>query len=235
MYRLYTAYFQREPDSTGWDYWMRVYGQTPASLETISWSFAASEEFRLRYGALSNRDFVELVYANVMNRRPDPGGWDHWTNALNRGYGRGAVMLAFSESEEYTNLTGTAPPMAGYLQWYTAPVTFQCGTGNGVVATGGAKYVDLMLVNEAASGPVTYQVALDAPGILYTSAPGVLVPDSLAIMWNQPLASLGITTARVDVANNSGVSWAVVLYGHPHSATRSPYTDGLTSAALRAS
>lgn len=232
VYRLYTAYFLREPDTTGWNYWLDVYGRTPASLETISWSFAASDEFRLRYGSLNNRDFVRLVYANVLDRAPDPVGWDHWTNALNRGYGRGAVMLAFSESAEYTNLTGTAAPMAGYLQWYTAPVTFRCGAGNGRVGTAGAGYLDLMVVNESVRNTLGYQVVLDAGAVRYETEPDALAPTELVLLWNQPLARLRIGTASIEVANNSEMHWAAVLYGHPHSATRSPYSDGLAAAQL---
>ncbi len=232
VYRLYTAYFLREPDTAGWNYWLGIYGQTPASLETISWSFAASNEFRLRYGSLDNRSFVQLVYANVLGRAPDAGGWDHWTNALNRGYGRGAVMLAFSESQEYTNLTGTAPPMAGYLQWYSAPVTFRCGAGNGSVATAGAGYLDLMVINGSARNTTGYQAVLDAGGVRYETPPDSLAPGEMVIVWNQPSAGLGIRTASINVAGNSEMLWAVVLYGQPHSSTRSPYTDGLATAQL---
>lgn len=166
-----------------------------------------------------------------MHREPDPVGWDHWTNSLNRGYGRGAVMLAFSESQEYTDLTATVPPMAGYLQWYTAPVTFQCGTGNAVVPAVGTSYVDIMVANDSPSSPVGFQLSLDGPRDHFQTAPDTLAPDELAIVWNQPLAGLGLNSVGINGFNNPNLLWAVVLYGFPHSATRAPYTDGLTSAA----
>ncbi len=98
--RLYLAYFLRWPDESGFEYWVGV-RRSGRSLAEISTDFATSGEFVQRYGALSNRDFVGLVYRNVLGRDPDAEGWDHWTSALDRGAPRGLVMLGFSESIEF--------------------------------------------------------------------------------------------------------------------------------------
>ena len=76
-------------------------------MEAISDSFAGSEEFRQRYGALSNETFVNLVYQNILGRSPDSGGYAFWAGELNSGRRtRGQVMIGFSESAEYKGLTG---------------------------------------------------------------------------------------------------------------------------------
>lgn len=102
IYRLYRAYFLREPDQGGYDYWK---GQLAAGvkLEVVSNSFAGSAEFVKRYGSLNNWDFVKLVYQNVLGRAADQEGLNHWVNVLNQGYSRGFVMLQFSESTEFIN------------------------------------------------------------------------------------------------------------------------------------
>jgi Domain of unknown function (DUF4214) len=98
--RLYFAYFLRIPDYDGLLFWVNQYRQG-ATLDSISQAFAQSQEFINRYGALSNGDFVTLVYQNVLGRAPDPGGYSFWVNQLNSGgMTRGQVMLNFSESAE---------------------------------------------------------------------------------------------------------------------------------------
>lgn len=102
--RLYLAYFLREPDEDGYEYWVGV-RQSGRSLAQISAEFVASNEFRMRYGSLSNRQFIELIYRNVLRRAADAEGADYWTSTLDRGVSRGDVMIGFSESTEFKNRT----------------------------------------------------------------------------------------------------------------------------------
>ncbi len=108
--RLYLAYFQREPDPTGWPFWLqhRAEGR---SLIWVSDRFAESQEFQERYGNLSNDDFVRLVYRNALGRAPDPTGWEGWRAALRGGASRGHVMVGFSESQEF--IARTKPATSG--------------------------------------------------------------------------------------------------------------------------
>lgn len=99
--RLYFAYFLRVPDRGGLVYWIgkKRAGQ---SLSSISSTFAGSAEFRRRYGAMSNRAFVERIYTALLERTPDPSGVAYWTKQLDTGKkSRGQVMIGFSESNEY--------------------------------------------------------------------------------------------------------------------------------------
>lgn len=102
--RLYLAYFLREPDEAGYEYWVGV-RESGRSLGQISAEFVGSAEFRQRYGSLDNRQFVQLVYSNVLQRNPDGEGLDYWTGQLNSGVSRGDVMVGFSESTEFKNRT----------------------------------------------------------------------------------------------------------------------------------
>ncbi len=98
--RLYSAYFLRLPDIAGLDYWVKA-RQNGESLADVSANFADSTEFKKRYGKLSNKAFVTLVYKNVLKRKPDAKGYAHWVGLLNSGTSRGAVMVGFSESPEF--------------------------------------------------------------------------------------------------------------------------------------
>jgi len=110
IWRLYQAYFLRQPDDGGMAYWMDRY-QTGTSLQVISANFAGSDEFGERYGELDDRGFVDLVYANVMCREPDAGGYAYWTDRLanEAGFDRGQLMRFFSDSPEYRERTDTEP------------------------------------------------------------------------------------------------------------------------------
>lgn len=103
--RLFRAYFGRLPDLGGLDYWVGKYrGGTKVSA--ISSSFAASSEFKTKYGALSNRAFVTRIYTDVLGRTADPSGVNYWTAKLDsKAKTRGEVMVGFSESNEYKNKT----------------------------------------------------------------------------------------------------------------------------------
>ena len=99
--RLYFAYFLRIPEYEGINFWIGYY-RGGHSLEEISSFFAGSPEFVSRYGALSNSQFVTLVYNNVLGRAPDAPGLAFWAGQLDsRSLTRGQVMLGFSESFEY--------------------------------------------------------------------------------------------------------------------------------------
>lgn len=109
--RLYSAYFDRSPDDAGWSYWNQR-SIDGLSLWQASNYFADSAEFRQTYGNdLTNAEFLELVYRNVLDRSPDAGGLRYWLQRMDNGETRGEVMVFFSESTEYVRQV--APDIAG--------------------------------------------------------------------------------------------------------------------------
>lgn len=109
IYRLYRAYFLRQPDIDGFSYWRDAY-RNGYPLRAISNDFARSAEFQSRYGQVDNRTFVQLVYENVLERQPDAGGYQYWLDQMDRGLIRGDVMLYFSDSREYRGKTAAGIP-----------------------------------------------------------------------------------------------------------------------------
>lgn len=96
--RLYDSNYQRRPDAGGFRFW-RTEVRNGTSMNWIAQHFAKSREFRTLYGSLSDGEFVDRVYQNVLDRRPDRKGRDFWIGELRR-LSRGRVMLLFSESAE---------------------------------------------------------------------------------------------------------------------------------------
>ncbi|MFP5578677.1 MAG: DUF4214 domain-containing protein [Acidimicrobiia bacterium] len=109
IYRLYRAYFLREPERSGYDYWLGTFFQG-YPLPSISNDFARSQEFATRYGSVSNGEFLTRVYSNVLGRGVDSGGYAYWMDKMNRGMSRGMVMIYFADSGEFRQKTAAGRP-----------------------------------------------------------------------------------------------------------------------------
>ena len=100
VYRLYEAAFDREPDLPGLGHWIGRVDQGTNFLE-VGRAFIDSDEFRSLYGASpSNEEFVDLLYQNVMDRDPDPGGATYWLDQIDQSITRAEALARFSDSEE---------------------------------------------------------------------------------------------------------------------------------------
>ncbi len=104
--RLYYAHFLRPPDYAGMTYWAGV-ARGGWSMEKISEEFVLSNEFRTAYGSLTDEQYVQQVYLNVLSRSADAGGLAYWSGQLAGGLTRGELMVAFSDSPEYRKLIGS--------------------------------------------------------------------------------------------------------------------------------
>lgn len=117
--RLYCAFFLRNPEPGGREFWTNQYLVTERPLTSIAQSFTGVDEFANTYGSLTDRQFVELIYKNVLGRDlplTEVSGPAFWTGQLSTGArNRGQVMVEFSESTEYQGRwTRNAPcPDAG--------------------------------------------------------------------------------------------------------------------------
>lgn len=99
IFRLYRAFFDRDPDRGGYDYWTAERARGITAQAVADW-FATSPEFVATYGHLDDGAFVDLVYRNVLDREPDRAGRSYWVTVL-ASHTRGDVMLAFCESFEF--------------------------------------------------------------------------------------------------------------------------------------
>lgn len=101
-YRIYQAAFDRTPDRSGLSYWVDQMDDG-MPLSQVALNFILSPEFTTTYGninAMTNAQFVNVVYENVLHRAPDSGGFSYWMNDLTNGYPRHYMLAAFSQSAE---------------------------------------------------------------------------------------------------------------------------------------
>lgn len=107
MFLLYAATLDRAPDATGHRSWVEILSEGQKSLIEVANGFVGSAEFQRNYGDVSNRDFITLLYNNVLDRTPDRDGLEYWTARLAQGTTVAEAAGGFSGSREFKNTYGT--------------------------------------------------------------------------------------------------------------------------------
>ena len=106
--------FDREPDVDVITYWVRELDAAQGDHNWLAARFLESGEFTQSFGhyaSLSDAEFVDLMYGNVLGRAGESDGVSYWLETLESGANRGNVLGAFSESVE--NQAGVLPEIAG--------------------------------------------------------------------------------------------------------------------------
>jgi len=84
---LYTALFNRAPDTAGLAFWSDALANG-ASPATVTQGFLTAPEGAVNYPSFQTADqFVNAFYTKVFGRAPDAGGLAFWTTALNNAGG----------------------------------------------------------------------------------------------------------------------------------------------------
>lgn len=102
--RLYEATLLRQPDESGLEYW----NTSGIEIGDIAHGFIAGHEFQATYGAVTQTEFITLLYRNVLGREPDPSGLNYWSAQFDDGATHVQVLLGFSESAEFKIRTQTS-------------------------------------------------------------------------------------------------------------------------------
>jgi uncharacterized repeat protein (TIGR03803 family) len=115
---LYQGALGRTPDAGGLAGWEQIAADLPASAQalgvyglsdapggynaslSIAAGFTNSPEFIAKYGSLTNQQFVTNLYANILDRAPDPTGLSGWLSQLGAGATREHVLVGFADSQE---------------------------------------------------------------------------------------------------------------------------------------
>lgn len=79
--RLYRAFFGRVPDAAGLQYWSDQY--LLSDMQNVSYWMSQSDEYQNTWANTTDRDYIgKLLYENLLQRQPDPGGYDFWLKDL---------------------------------------------------------------------------------------------------------------------------------------------------------
>ncbi len=80
--RLYRAFLNRDPDDLGSRYWLQQ-ARNGSNPDDLAYGFAQSTEFIRSYGTLTNQEFLDVLYDNMLGRQPDQSGFDYWLGKMN--------------------------------------------------------------------------------------------------------------------------------------------------------
>jgi len=102
---MYEAAFGRFPDVDGLNFWIGNAVDGRIDKEGVAFGLIESPEFMDLFGdldALTNQQYVDLLFSNILGREPDPEGSEFWVNLLNTNpnFSRGDALASISESPE---------------------------------------------------------------------------------------------------------------------------------------
>jgi hypothetical protein len=106
--RAYLGLLLRDADHAGFRSWLELL-LAGVPREQIVQSFLNSGEFQSNFGSnLTNGQFVQRMYANVLQRSADTGGLNFWVGQLNSGQmTRAQVAVSFLDSVELQTLSAS--------------------------------------------------------------------------------------------------------------------------------
>lgn len=215
--RLYHAFFDREPDANGFNYWVTNYQTGEDSLEEIAQHFVESDEFQ-SYKLISNRTYVLWVYRNLLDREPSAEELDHWVRSLAGGYPRGSMMITLTESRDFVTKTETAVPLAGYRRWFPKGTHWYCDTGpkttvvNDLVGTVWADYYFLNRSDRAEKIALWTRNGDGQRNVTMVAA--TLQAGFTDYNWDGVFSGNGDYGRQIEVQAGSSTDWIVVFYPH---------------------
>jgi subtilisin family serine protease len=94
---LYLGFFGRAPDAAGLYYWSNQISQGTSPID-VAKGFANSAEFIQKYGSLDAGAKIDLAYQNILDRLPDGGGHEYWTQRLESGTPIGDIIWSLVDT-----------------------------------------------------------------------------------------------------------------------------------------
>jgi hypothetical protein len=102
--KTYETILERAADSAGFQAWSAAL-QAGADVGFVLEGFLCSTEFLDQSG--SKNEFIDDLYAFLLNRLPEEGARTGWVNALDNGASYNDVLRHFIESKEFASIIGT--------------------------------------------------------------------------------------------------------------------------------
>lgn len=141
--RLYRKTFTRDPDASGFEFWVGKLRNEDMSYSELVKNFALSEEAKKTF--TTNESFLNMLYNAIFDREADEGGFEYWLAYMDFGMVREEVLEGFLQAQEFVNLCNR---YGGKQGSYKSPVS--SGIDKSLNVTGVSDFIKRM-----------YEVVLD--------------------------------------------------------------------------
>jgi methionine-rich copper-binding protein CopC len=196
-------------DAGGLLYWTNQYlGGADASsglignYGAIGDQMIGSAEFEAAFGTdLTDNQFVNLLYTNLLGRDADAGGLEYWTGLLTGGTSRGQVLMSFSNTAE--NVTHIESQLATTESYGLALATADTSLA--------PDFTDLTTLSSVADPWLAANPDLDPAGT-DTTAP--VVDASQSFSYGDNVTDTTTHIAEVTATDNVGVTSYSIASGN---------------------
>ena len=173
---LYTTFFNRAPDAAGLDYWVNEVstGQLTLAQVAQNWMTQQPEGQTSFPSSLTDAQFIDKIYDNILDRTPDSAGAQYWLDQLANG-----TLTRDSFALSLINGAKANTSAQGVLD--SALVSNK--------ATVGVAYADKGLNDTALAAKVLTSVTADGNSLSGTLAIISLIPSATADQSTAVLAS----------------------------------------------
>jgi hypothetical protein len=115
---LYVGIINRNAEFTGWQFQRQALARGAVNQDQLVSNFLNSAEFSLKFGVLTNADFVRLMYRNILLREASQTEVNAWLNVLsNPANTRTIIARSFLNAPEFQK--GTGPRLLAFLLYST--------------------------------------------------------------------------------------------------------------------
>lgn len=102
---LYSEILGRSPDEAGLNYWVARLVSGELVKQQVRESFEkSSEKYRKTISETEAKTVVTNIYRDELNRKPDTGGLNYWSNMYIKGMSADRIRQAIRQSSEYKRI-----------------------------------------------------------------------------------------------------------------------------------
>jgi hypothetical protein len=101
---LYDNILGRVPDSEGSNDWVTALNEGSITLGDVIFGFVFSKELEPVISPAGPEEFITFLYKNVLDRNPDPDGFNNWATLMQNGMTKEEVLLHFIDSGDFQNI-----------------------------------------------------------------------------------------------------------------------------------
>jgi hypothetical protein len=115
---LYIGIIDRDAEFTGWQFQRQALARSIVNHDQLVSNFLNSAEFDLKFGALTNAQFIALMYENILLRPAGQSEINAWLDVMsNPANTRTVIARSFLRSREFEQ--GTGPRLLAFLLYST--------------------------------------------------------------------------------------------------------------------